>query len=87
MTDCCTDRPTQIVVYSVRWCPDCRRTKAFLAQNQIPHVNIDIDENPQAAEFVKRLNSGFRSVPTILFPDGSKMVEPSSDELRVKFQA
>lgn len=86
MTDCCTDRPSKIVVYSVQWCPDCKRTKAFLAQNQIPHINIDIDENQQAAEFVKQLNSGFRSVPTILFPDGSKMVEPSSEELKAKFR-
>ncbi len=85
MTDCCIDRPSQIVVYSVKWCPDCKRAKAFLAQNQISHLNIDVDENPQAAEFVRRLNNGFRSVPTILFPDGSKMVEPSSDELKAKF--
>jgi glutaredoxin len=86
MTDCCTDHPSQIVVYSVQWCPDCKRTKAFLAENQIFHIEVDIDANPQAAEFVKLLNNGLRSVPTILFPDGTRMVEPSSDELSAKFQ-
>lgn len=87
MTDCCSPQPSMIVVYSVPWCPDCKRAKSFLAQNQIPHTEIDIDQDPQAAEFVKQLNHGLRSVPTILFPDGSKLVEPTSEELEEKLLA
>ncbi len=85
MTDLYTTQPTQIVAYTVRWCPDCKRAKAFFAQNNIQHIDIDVDEDQQAAEFVKQLNNVSRSVPTIIFPDGTKLVEPSNEQLKAKF--
>jgi mycoredoxin len=38
---------------------------------------IDIDQDQAAVEEVMRLNRGMRSVPTIVFPDGTILVEPS----------
>jgi mycoredoxin len=73
-----------IRMYSTRWCGDCRRSKRFLEAHQIPFEEINIDENHQAAEIVLALNHGARSVPTIVFPDGSVLVEPSNMALAGK---
>ena len=53
---------------------------------QVPYVWIDIDQNPQAAVFVQQVNRGLRRVPTIIFPDGSILVEPDSESLRAKLR-
>ena len=75
-----------IKFYGTTWCGDCRRAKTIFAELQIPYLWIDIDQNPQAAEFVKQINHGMRSVPTIIFPDGSILVEPDSESLRDKLR-
>ena len=74
----------QIIVYSADWCGDCRRTKRFLEEHQIAYENVDIEQNPEAVEIVKGINNGNRSVPTILFPDGTILVEPSNAQLAEK---
>ena len=75
-----------IKFYGTTWCGDCRRAKTIFAELQIPYLWIDIDQNPQAAEFVKQIKHGMRSVPTIIFPDGSILVEPDSESLRAKLR-
>ena len=80
-----TINPSQIVMYAVEWCPDCRRAKFFMKRKKIPYLEIDVNADKKAEAFVKELNNGNRSVPTIIFPDGSMMVEPSTDELEEKF--
>jgi mycoredoxin len=85
MSDLYTTTPSQIIAYTVSWCGDCKRAKRFFAEKNIPYVEIDVDNDPQAEEFVKRLNNGSRSVPTIIFPDGTKLVEPSTEQLNAKF--
>ncbi len=76
--------PKQIVLYGVSWCSDCVRAKKVLAENNIEYFEIDIDNDSKAAEFVKDINGGSRSVPTIIFPDGEVLVEPSNKELSTK---
>ena len=83
--DLYTMKPSQIVMYGVNWCPDCRRARFFFKRNNIDHLDINVDDDKQAAEFVKQVNNGNRSVPTIIFPDGSVLVEPSEAELKTKF--
>jgi mycoredoxin len=73
-----------IRMYSTTWCGDCRRSKRFLDAHQIPFEEINIDEDRQAAEVVLTINKGARSVPTIIFPDGSVLVEPSNLALASK---
>ena len=75
-----------IKIYGTNWCGDCRRAKAAFAEMQVPYVWIDIDQNPQAAAFVKQINRGLRRVPTIMFPDGTILVEPDSKSLRAKLR-
>ena len=75
-----------IKLYGTSWCGDCRRAKAVFAELQVPYMWIDIDQNPQAAVFVQQVNRGLRRVPTIIFPDGSILVEPDSERLRAKLR-
>ena len=77
-------RPSIITVYSTDWCPDCKRAKNFFVEHQVQYTNVDIDENPDGVPFVKNLNNGKRIVPTIIFPDGEILAEPSNMQLAVK---
>jgi thioredoxin reductase (NADPH) len=74
----------QIVVYSTVWCPDCKRAKRFFGEQRVPYVNIDIEQDPEAMAFVEKTNNGLRIIPTIVFPDGAILVEPSNAELAEK---
>jgi mycoredoxin len=85
MSDLYTNAPTQIVMYTTEYCSDCLRVKKFFELNHIPHLRVGLEGNADATEFVIRVNNGCRSVPTIVFPDGSIMVEPNWEELKEKF--
>ena len=74
----------QITVYSTVWCPDCKRAKKFFGEQRVPYVNIDIEQDSEAMAYVEKVNNGKRSIPTIVFPDGSILVEPSNGDLARK---
>jgi mycoredoxin len=74
-----------IKMYATTWCGDCRMAKRWFDAHGIPYEYINIEEDNTAAEYVVRVNRGRRSVPTIVFPDGSVLVEPSARELAAKF--
>ena len=74
----------QIVVYSTVWCPDCKRAKKFFGEQRVPYVNIDIEQDAEAMAFVEKVNDGKHIIPTIVFPDGSTLVEPSNAQLAEK---
>lgn len=74
----------QIVMYGTSWCGDCRRSRRVLDENNIPYQYIDIEQDDAARQHVEKVNNGSRSVPTIIFPDGSVLVEPSNAELLAK---
>ncbi|MBI1299164.1 NAD(P)-binding protein [bacterium] len=76
-------KPT-ITVYGAYWCPDCRRSKQFLGEHQIPYNWIDIEEDEDAEQFVIAKNEGKRIIPLILFEDDSFLVEPSNAALAAK---
>jgi thioredoxin reductase (NADPH) len=73
-----------ITVYGAHWCPDCRQSKQFLGEHQIPYAWVDIETDKAAEEFVIRTNNGKRIIPTIVFADGSFLVEPSNADLARK---
>ena len=75
---------TGIKMYGTNWCGDTRRARAVFDRNQIDYEYIDIDKNADGKAYVQSVNNGMRSVPTILFPDGSILVEPSNSELEYK---
>ena len=74
----------KIKFYGNSWCPGSRRAKKILANRKIEFEWFNINENIAAREFVKQVNNGNRSVPTIVFPDGEILVEPSTRELEAK---
>lgn len=76
--------PDTITVIGAHWCPDCRRAKTFLADQRIAYDWIDLEQHPEAIELVEKINGGSRSIPTIVFPDGSHLIEPGNDELADK---
>ncbi|MBA3824431.1 MAG: mycoredoxin [Ktedonobacterales bacterium] len=78
--------PTGIIVYSTRWCGDCRRSKRWLDEHGVAYTNIDIDQDAAAAEYVRSVNDGNQAVPTIVFPDGSILVEPSNTALAAQVE-
>lgn len=77
----------KIKFYGTRWCGDCKRALRIFDEHQIDFDWIDIDQNKDGEAFVKTTNQGNRSVPTIIFPDGSLLVEPRNQELIEKLQS
>ena len=77
-----TDQP--IMVYGADWCIDCRRAKRFLTQYNIVYHWVNIEQDKEGEQIVLKLNRGMRSIPTIIFKDGSILVEPSTGELARK---
>lgn len=71
-------------MYGTQWCPDCARAKRIFSQHKIEFTWHDIEQDKEAVAYVEKVNKGFKSVPTIVFPDGSVLVEPSNAVLEEK---
>ncbi len=76
-----------IVMYTTEWCPDCWRAKQVMGSMKVPYQEVNINRDEAAVDVVIRLNNGNRSVPTIVFPDGSILTEPSTTALVQKLQS
>ena len=75
---------SKIQVYGAMWCPDCRRAKQLLDERQVGYDWHDTENDPEARTYVQQVNGGKRIIPTIVFQDGSILVEPSNAELARK---
>ncbi len=73
-----------IVMYGADWCGDCRRAKRFFDEREILYRFVDITKDNAGRQYVLEVNNGMRIIPTIVFPDGSILVEPSTPELTRK---
>lgn len=71
-------------MYSTSWCGYCKRLKSQLAEAGITFEEINIEEVPGTAEIVEAVNGGNRTVPTLVFSDGSAMTNPSAKEVAEK---
>ena len=78
------DGVADIKVYGAPWCPDCKRSKKFLAEHRVPYDWIDIDRDPGDLAYVEREQNGGRTIPMVVFADGSRLLEPGDDELARK---
>ena len=78
---------SQIRVYATKYCPDCHRAQKILDQRDIPYEYIDAAQDNDALAYIEQVNNGKRIVPTIVFPDGDILVEPSNQELNAKLDA
>jgi mycoredoxin len=77
-------KPQKIQLYATTWCYMSRNTRAYLDKHHVAYDFIDIDQDKSGEAFVLKTNHGYRSVPTLLFPDGATLTEPSQNELNKK---
>jgi thioredoxin reductase (NADPH) len=71
-------------VYGAPWCSDCKRAKKFLGEQRVHYKWVDVEQDADGLALVERANNGKRIIPTIVFTDGSLLVEPSNAELAAK---
>jgi mycoredoxin len=73
-----------ITMYSTPWCGYCHRLKKVLKSEGIAYDEVDIEQDPTAAEFVGSVNNGNHVVPTVKFADGSTLTNPAAKEVKAK---
>ena len=72
------DRSSEtFTMYSTPWCGYCHRLRGQLDREGVSYTVVDIEEQPEAAAYVREVNDGFETVPTVVFPDGSALTNPS----------
>lgn len=71
-----------LTMYSTSWCGYCARLKTQLGREGIEFTEIDIEHDAPSAEFVRSVNGGDQTVPTVVFPDGSAATNPSLAEVQ-----
>jgi mycoredoxin len=76
-----------VTMYTTSWCGYCRRLKSGLDREGIPYTEIDIEVVESAADIVTAANGGNRTVPTLVFADGTALTNPSVDEVKSKLAA
>jgi mycoredoxin len=74
----------QLIMYTTPWCGFCRNLKKQLARDGIEMTEVDIEQDPAACEFVMSVNGGNQTVPTILFPDGTALTNPSANQVKAR---
>jgi mycoredoxin len=75
-----------LTMYTTTWCGFCKRLKRQLAAEGIEMVEIDIEKDPAAADYVMSVNGGNQTVPTVVFPDGSALTNPSAADVKERLQ-
>jgi mycoredoxin len=74
----------QLTMYTTTWCGYCSRLKMALKSSGITWDEVDIEEDPTAADFVGSVNNGNHVVPTVKYPDGSTQTNPSIKDVKAK---
>jgi mycoredoxin len=76
-----------VTMYSTVWCGYCRRLKGQMEREGISYVEVDIENDPAAADLVMSVNGGMQTVPTLVFPDGSALTNPSLAQVKAQLAA
>jgi mycoredoxin len=71
-----------LTVYTTTWCGYCKRLKKMLDRESIPYTEVNIEEDDAAAALVESVNGGNQTVPTVVFPDGSALTNPSIEQVK-----
>ena len=77
----------RVTMYTTQWCGFCRRLKGQLAREGIEVAEVDIEQDPSAADYVMSVNGGMQVVPTVLFSDGTALTNPSAAQVRERLAA
>jgi len=79
-----TAAPGSVTMYSTTWCGYCKNLKRQLDSLNIPFNVVDIEQDEAAAKFVEGVNGGNRTVPTVLFPDGTALTNPTAAVVKAR---
>jgi mycoredoxin len=79
--------PAQLTIYSTQWCGYCHRLMRQLDREQVGYAVVDIEHDPNAAEYVMSVNGGNQTVPTVVFPDGTALTNPSLADVKARLAA
>jgi mycoredoxin len=71
-----------VTMYTTTWCGYCVRLKKLLQREGIDYAEVDIEIDPAAADVVMAANGGNRTVPTLVFADGTALTNPSIDQVK-----
>jgi len=82
-----TQKPGMLTMYSTTWCGYCRRLKFQLDGEGIEYAEVDIERTPGAAEFVMSVNGGNQTVPTVHFPNGTALTNPTLAQVKAQLAA
>jgi mycoredoxin len=77
----------KIILYGHPTCPSVGPIRGLMARSRVEYEYVNIRQDIEAAEIVRGINNGFESVPTLVFPDGSTLTEPSTSELKAKLES
>src|SRR5258708_14152959 len=72
---------TNIKLFGTNWCSDCKRSKKFLGEQRVHYEFVNIEEDLEGQAFVQGVQNGGMTIPTIVFEDGSLLIEPSNAEI------
>ena len=73
-----------ITMFTTTWCGYCSRLKSQLDKAGIGYTEVNVEEVDGTSELVMSLNGGNRTVPTVLFPDGSASTNPSLAQVQAR---
>ena len=76
-----------LTMYTTTWCAFCKRLKSQLARDGIEMTEVNIEEDPAAADYVMSVNGGNQTVPTVVFPDGTALTNPSAAQVKAQLAA
>jgi mycoredoxin len=76
-----------LTMYTTNWCGYCVRLKDGLQRAGIDYHEVNIEQYPDAADLVMEVNGGNRTVPTVVFADGSALTNPSVRQVQAKLAA
>jgi len=76
--------PNAVTIYSTPWCGPCRRLRDQLDRLDVAYDVVDIERDPSAADLVAAKNGGMHLVPTVVFPDGSALANPSGAAVKAR---
>ena len=80
-------QPGTITMFSTTWCGYCARLKSQLEREGIGYTEVNIENVPEAADYVMQVNNGNQTVPTVIFPDGTSATNPSLAEVKSRLTA
>lgn len=77
----------ELTVYSTTWCGLCTRLKRQLDRVGVPYAEVNIEDDPAAADLVMAANGGNQTVPTVIFHDGSALTNPPAAQVTERLHA